>query len=101
MPIFGINQGLQPILGYNYGARLYKRVREALYKGILGATSICVFYFFIIQIFSPKIISIFTHKEALLSLASRGLRVEMIFLPIIGFQIICTIYFQAVGKPKI
>ena len=41
MPIFGINQGIQPILGYNYGAKKYKRVKEALYKGIFAATIIC------------------------------------------------------------
>ena len=42
MPIFGINQGIQPILGYNYGAEKYKRVKEALYKGIFAATIICI-----------------------------------------------------------
>ena len=100
MPIFGINQGLQPILGYNYGARFYKRVKEALYKAIFGATGICVFYYIIIMIFSKEIIEIFTQERGLLDIATKGLRVELFMLPIIGFQIICTVYFQAVGKPK-
>lgn len=100
MPIFGINQGLQPILGYNYGARLYKRVREALFKGIFGATAICVFYYIIIQFMAKDLVKIFTHEQGLLDIASKGLRIEVFMLPIIGFQIICSIYFQAVGKPK-
>ncbi|WP_410208279.1 MATE family efflux transporter [Fusobacterium sp.] len=100
MPVFGINQGLQPVLGYNYGARLFSRVKEALYKAIFGATAICVFYYIIIQFFSKDLIKIFTHEQGLLDIASRGLKVEAFMLPIIGFQIICTVYFQAVGKPK-
>ena len=101
MPIFGINQGLQPVLGYNYGARLYKRVKEALYKAIFGATAICVFYYIIIQFASKYIIKIFTQEQGLLDIASKGLKIQAFMLPIIGFQIICTVYFQAVGKPKI
>ena len=100
MPIFGINQGLQPILGYNYGAKLYKRVKEALFKGIFAATIICVFYFLGIQFLSKYFINIFTQQKALVDLASKGLRVQTMMLPIIGFQIISAIYFQAVGKPK-
>ena len=100
MPIFGINQGLQPVLGYNYGARLFSRVKEALYKAIFGATAICVFYYIIIQFFSKDLIKIFTREQGLLDIASKGLRIEAFMLPIIGFQIICTVYFQAVGKPK-
>lgn len=101
MPIFGINQGLQPILGYNYGAKLYARVREALDKAILGASIICIFDFLIIQFLSKYFIFIFTREKALLDIASFGLRINTIMFPIIGFQIICSVYFQAVGKPKL
>lgn len=100
MPIFGINQGIQPILGYNYGARLYGRVREALFKGIFAATGICSFYFVIIQLFPHFIVRIFTNNTTLIAIATRGLRLSMMFLPLIGFQIIATVYFQAIGKPK-
>lgn len=100
MPIFGINQGLQPILGYNYGAKLYKRVKEALFKGIFGATVICIIYFLGIQFLSKYFINIFTHEKSLVILASKGLRIQTMMLPIIGFQIISSVYFQAVGKPK-
>lgn len=101
MPIFGINQGLQPILGYNYGAKLYNRVKEALFKAILGATGICVFYFFIIQFLSKYFINIFTHQQLLINIASKGLKIQTLMFPIVGFQIICSVYFQAIGKPKI
>jgi putative MATE family efflux protein len=101
MPIFGINQGLQPILGYNYGAKLYNRVREALFKGIVAGVTICTFSFLSIQFFAKYIIHIFNSAPELIDIASRGLRIKTILLPLAGMQIIASIYFQAVGKPKI
>lgn len=101
MPIFGINQGLQPILGYNYAAKLYKRVKEALFRGIFIATIICIVNMILIQLFSVEITSIFVRDNPeLLNIASNGLKIQLLALPIIGFQIISSIYFQAIGKPK-
>lgn len=100
MPIFGINQGLQPILGYNYGARLYPRVKEALFKAIFAATVLCVIDFLAIQFLSKYFINIFTQEKELVRIASVGLKVQTFMLPIVGFQIIASIYFQAIGKPK-
>ena len=100
MPIFGINQGLQPILGYNYGAKLYSRVKEALFKAIFAATVLCVIDFLAIQFLSKYFINIFTHEKELVRIASIGLRIQTFMLPIVGFQIIASIYFQAIGKPK-
>ena len=100
MPIFGINQGLQPILGYNYGAKLYSRVKEALFKAIFAATVLCVIDFSAIQFLSKYFINIFTHEKELVRIASIGLRIQTFMLPIVGFQIIASIYFQAIGKPK-
>lgn len=100
MPIFGINQGLQPILGYNYGAKKYMRVKEALFKAVFAATVLCTFDFLVIQFLSKYFIEIFTHKKELLDIASIGLRVQTFMLPIVGFQIVASIYFQAIGKPK-
>lgn len=101
MPIFGINQGLQPILGYNYGAKLYSRVREALRKAIFGATIICLIAFVTVQFLSKYFIFIFTRERALIDIAAYGLRINTAMFPIIGFQIISSVYFQAVGKPKL
>ena len=100
MPIFGINQGLQPILGYNYGARLYPRVKEALFKAIFAATVLCVIDFLAIQFLSKYFINIFTQEKELVRIASVGLKIQTFMLPIVGFQIIASIYFQAIGKPK-
>ncbi len=100
MPIFGINQGLQPILGYNYGAKLYPRVKEALFKAIFAATVLCVIYFLAIQFLSKYFINIFTQEKELVKIASAGLRIQTFMYPIAGFQIISSIYFQAIGKPK-
>lgn len=99
MPIFGINQGVQPILGYNYGAKLFKRVREAFWKAVIIATGICLINFIITQTLPKYYIFIFT--KDIIELTTKGLKINTLMLPIIGFQIISSVYFQAVGKPKL
>ena len=100
MPIFGINQGIQPILGYNYGAEKYKRVKEALYKGIFAATIICIIGYTSVRLFSSSLIKIFTTNLELEEITRYGLKAYTLVFPIVGFQIVSSIYFQAVGKPK-
>ena len=100
MICMGLNQGMQPIAGYNYGARQYSRVREVLWKTIkLGMlmTTIC----FIFGMFFPKAAAgIFTHDEQLLELSARALRITTIAFPIVGFQMIGTNFFQSLGMVK-
>jgi putative MATE family efflux protein len=98
MPIFGINQGAQPIIGYNYGAKKYHRVKRTLLYASTVATAICIVGFAIIQIFSLQIISLFNSNQELVSIGVHGIRIYLLMLPIIGFQIVITNYFQAVGK---
>ncbi|MEG3014348.1 MAG: MATE family efflux transporter [Cetobacterium sp.] len=100
MPIFGINQGVQPILGFNYGARKYHRVREAFILAVKGAITISTIGFLTIQLLSKYFIVIFTSNPQLLNAASNGLRVFTLMFPVVGFQIIAAVYFQAIGKPK-
>lgn len=101
MPIFGINQGIQPILGYNFGARLYHRVRRVFELGILAATVICVLGFITVIFFSEDIVRFFERgNDELLYIGSRALRIYLFMLPVVGYQIISAAYFQAVGKPK-
>jgi putative MATE family efflux protein len=101
MPLFGINQGVQPIIGYNYGAKKYDRVKEALKLGIIAATIIVCVGFIAIRLFPSQFVSMFNKNDAgLIEFATHALKVFTIFLPIIGFQIIASNYFQAVGKPK-
>lgn len=102
MPIFGINQGVQPIIGYNYGAKKYDRVREALKLAILSATAIVVAGFVMVEVFPTPIVHIFNRKNPeLIDFTVYAMRTFLIFLPMIGFQIISSNYFQASGKPKI
>lgn len=101
MPIFGINQGIQPILGYNYGAKKYKRVASTLLQGILGATIICCIGFVLVRIFGNDMIKIFNKNTDLIGLATKALKIYTLMLPIIGFQIVSSIYFQAIGKPRL
>jgi putative MATE family efflux protein len=104
MPIFGINQGSQPIIGYNYGARKYDRVVQTLKYGALAATIITTTGFALIQTMPEMIIRLFISDPAdlaeILGYAVPGLRIYLCMLPIIGFQIVSTSYFQATGKPK-
>jgi putative MATE family efflux protein len=101
MPIFGINQGVQPIIGYNYGAKKYARVKKALKYAITAATVVVTAWFIIIRIFPEGLIRIFNKKDPeLIALGARGLKIYFTFLPVIGAQIVSSNYFQAVGKPK-
>ncbi|MBW4828035.1 MAG: MATE family efflux transporter [Clostridiaceae bacterium] len=101
MPIFGINQGAQPIIGYNYGAKKYDRVKETLKLAILFATIIVTIGFIFTQTIPEKLIALFGKDEKeLIQVASRAMRINLSMLPIIGFQVISANYFQAIGKPK-
>lgn len=101
MPIFGINQGAQPIIGYNYGAKKFDRVKKALKLAILAATTIASVGFVITRVFTAQLIAVFNRTDAgLLAFGTRAISIYLIFLPIIGFQIVSANYFQAVGKPK-
>lgn len=100
MPIFGLNQGLQPIIGYNYGAQDYHRVKEALLRGMLTATFISILGFLLIIVFPSQLVGAFNKEDAeLIRLGSHALRTFLFAMPIIGAQIIGSAYFQAIGKP--
>jgi putative MATE family efflux protein len=98
MPIFGLSQGLQPIIGYNYGARNYSRVIKALKMAIYAATLFSTFGFLVIQLFDREIIMLFNDNPELILLGSKAMKINLCMLPVIGFQIIGANYFQAVGK---
>jgi len=98
MPVLGINQGIQPIIGFNYGAQQYDRVKEALKLGILAATSLCILGFIMTQFFPSALIALFNDEPELNKTAILGMRIFLSMLPFIGFQIVSSNYFQAVGK---
>ena len=100
MICMGLNQGMQPIAGYNYGARQYSRVKEVFWKTARLAmvmTTIC----FLVGTFIPEIAcGIFTRDQELLDLSSHALRILVIVFPIVGFQMIATNFFQSLGMVK-
>lgn len=101
MPIFGINQGSQPIIGFNYGAQAFDRVKKTLTLAIIAATSISTFGFILTQVWTEGLINLFNNDPELVAIAIKGMRLFLMVLPIIGFQIVSANYFQAVGKaPK-
>ncbi|MGL6184281.1 MAG: MATE family efflux transporter [Clostridium chrysemydis] len=101
MPIFGLNQGSQPIIGYNYGAKKYHRVKETVKYASIIATIIVVIGWCTIQFMPQVLIGMFNKDPELVGIATNGLRIYLFMLPVIGFQIISSNYFQAIGKAKI
>ena len=97
MICMGLNQGMQPIAGYNYGARQYSRVREVFWKTARLAmivTTAC----FIFGMFLPKAaVGIFTRDQELLELSAKAMRIMTVIFPIVGFQMIATNFFQSLG----
>lgn len=100
MIVMGLNQGMQPIAGYNYGAQLFARVDDVLRKTIILATAVMVFGFVIGEFFPHAVASVFTTDEALIEKAVEGLKIVMLFFPIIGFQMVTSNFFQSIGMAK-
>ncbi|MDR0399498.1 MAG: MATE family efflux transporter [Treponema sp.] len=103
MPVFGINQGAQPILGYNYGAKRYNRVLRAYVLAVGAATAICVAGFAVVELFPRFLVGIFLTEssEALLAFAPQAMRIVVIMLPLNGFQIVSTNMYVVTGRPRI
>ncbi len=101
LPIYGINQGAQPIIGYNYGAGKFDRVKETLKLAVLAATCIVTFGYILIRVFPLQLITLFNKEEVeMIAFGTRALKIYLMLLPIVGFQMVGSNYFQAVGKPK-
>jgi putative MATE family efflux protein len=102
MTIISINMAIQPIIGFNYGAGLYCRVKETAMKAIKYATLVATGGWFICMLIPGVVISIFNSDSMELRAAGiLGLRIYCAVLPVIGFQIIASSYFQAIGKAKL
>lgn len=100
MPVIGINQGVQPIIGYNYGAERYDRVKRALQLAVCAATLVVLAGFSVAMLFPAWIIRRFSpDNEAMLELGVHAMRISVAMLPLVGFQVISASYFQAIGKP--
>ena len=99
-PLFGVSVAVQPLLGFNYGAKLYKRVRIAWKDGILTAVGVGFVLWALAQIFALQIVAIFGLTDQTLSeYTAYVLRVMVAVMPIVGYQIVGSNYFTATGQP--
>ena len=97
--VIGLNQGMQPIAGYNYGARLYGRLHEVLTRTITMATCVMTFGF-LLGMFVPQLCArAFTTDPELIMRVAHDMRIQLLAFPIIGFQIVTTNFFQCIGMP--
>lgn len=99
LPMLGISFGLQPIVGYNYGAKQFSRVIESV-KVSLKISTLFSFPGFLIMFFFPAlVIQIFSSDTELTFVGAEAMRIVVLILPFIGFQLVGTTVFQALGKP--
>ena len=101
MVVFGVTQGMQPILGFNYGADKWDRVKRTLYIGIWIGVGITLMGFAITESFPDTISGMFTDDATLTTIARDGFRIYFIFFPVVGAQIVIQNFFQSIGKPQI
>ena len=100
LPLIGMSIAIQPLLGFNYGAHLFKRVKMTLAWGIAGNTVIAVVLWALVHLFPVQIVGFFGITDPnLLSFTVFALQVQLFLIPFVGFQIVGSNYFQATGQP--
>lgn len=100
MIVFGVTQGMQPILGYNYGAGRWNRVVETLKKGIWLGVGITTLGWIVTQSFPDTVSSMFTTDITMIDIARSGFHIYFLIYPVVGAQIVIQNYFQSIGHPK-
>ena len=100
MIIMGFNQGMQPIAGYNFGARLYPRVMEVTKLTMKWAIGVATTGFLLCQLFPTLIVNMFTTDDELVKAAVFGLHIVFAVFPIVGFQMVATNFFLSIGMSK-
>ena len=100
MIIMGFNQGMQPIAGYNFGAKLYHRVTEVTRLTMRWAIGVASVGFLLCQLTPEVIIGLFTTDQELIDIASKGLHIVFAVYPIVGFQMVATNFFMSIGMSR-
>ena len=100
MPMIGIAQGAQPIMGFNFGAQQFRRVRKSFRLANLSATTIAIAGFLVFFSFPTAILRVFSNDPELIAMGKDAMRMLVIGLPLVGYQNIGTSLFQAIGKAK-
>ncbi len=98
MIALGITQGMQPIIGYNYGARRLDRVRSTLSYGIAAGTIVTTLGFVMAQLIPEQVSRLFTTDSSLISMSANGLRISCMAFGLVGGQIVISNFFQSIGK---
>lgn len=101
MPVIGLNQGVQPIISYNFGARKFKRILEAEKIAIFYATLIVLIGWLSTRLFPETLVRLFNQEPDLLTFGKFGLTTWFLMMPVVGFQIIASNFFQAIGRPYV
>jgi len=101
MIVMGLNMGMQPIVGYNFGAHQFDRVKQTLKYTIISGVTITTLGFLCCELFPRAIVSMFTTSKELIELAQTGLRIGIVLFPLVGAQIVITNFFQSIGMAKI
>ena len=101
MIVLGLTMGMQPIVGYNFGAQKHDRVKQTLKLSILTGVCITSSGFLICELFPHAVSAIFTNDQELIDIASRGVRICVLMFPLVGAQIVIGNFFQSIGKAKI
>ncbi len=101
MFVMGVTQGMQPIVGYNYGAQRYDRMMRCVWLSIAVATIILLVGWSVSMLFPRQIARIFTTDPTLLDLAAHGIVLDMLVFFVVGSQATITNFFQCIGKVKI
>ena len=101
MLVMGLTQGMQPIVGYNFGAQKHDRVKQTLKLSILTGVCITSSGFLICELFPHAVSAIFTNDQELIDIASRGVRICVLMFPLVGIQIVVGNFFQSIGKAKL
>lgn len=100
MIVLGLTQGMQPIAGYNYGANKMNRVVSVFKRAVFSGTIITMTGFAILMLFPKTITLAFTNYEELVNISVQGMRPYILFLPLVGFQIVTSNFYQAIGRAK-
>lgn len=97
----GLNQGMQPIAGYNYGSQQIDRLERVLKLALISAVTIMTIGWLIAMILPYHCARIFTDNETLANMSARAIRIDMFFFPFVGFQMVITNFFQCIEKVNV
>ena len=99
MPVIGVTMGAQALIGFNYGAQLWKRVRDTFWRAVIFAESITIFFFVLVHVIPVPIVNLFGVTGDLETFTVFALQAMTLAFPIVGFQLVGSSYFQSSGQP--